>query len=178
MSAECNFRQKSRVNFSCMTSDKPGEKVCCRNGCLLTAMMPPLLLRLVLQDGINDSLVNKISNLYKQLTNPHDRAVFTGGMHTGASTRWGGIQELLDDQGNMCCPDCGCAEHPSLDHVLWRCPFYERFRNHPSPSCPLARRLGSNSNVTVSEPLDLISQMGKIRAAEVVLWHRVRFAVG
>ena len=127
-----------------------------------------------LQDGINDSLVNKISNLYKQLTNPHDRAVFTGGMHTGASTRWGGIQELLDDQGNMCCPDCGCAEHPSLDHVLWRCPFYERFRNHPSPSCPLARRLGSNSNVTVSEPLDLISQMGKIRAAEVVLWHRVR----
>lgn len=81
---------------------------------------------------------------------------------------WAGAQELLDDQGNMCCPDCGCAEHPSLDHVLWRCPFYAKFRNHPSPSCPLARRLGSNSNVTVSEPLDLISQMGKTRAAEVV----------
>lgn len=48
VSTECSSRpKKSRVNFSCVTSDKPGEKVCCRNGCLLTAIMPPLLFRLV-----------------------------------------------------------------------------------------------------------------------------------
>lgn len=28
--------------------------------------------------------------MYKQLTNPHEKAVFTGGMHAAASTRWGG----------------------------------------------------------------------------------------
>ena len=32
--------------------------------------------------------------VYKQLSNPHEKAVVTGGMHTAASTRWGGTQEI------------------------------------------------------------------------------------
>lgn len=42
-----------------------------------------------LQDERNDTLVAKIRNIYEQLTNPHEKAVSTGGMHTAASTRWG-----------------------------------------------------------------------------------------
>lgn len=84
------------------------------------------------------------------VSNPHEKAVVTGGMHTAASTRWGGTQEIVDEAGNMCCPDCG----------HWRI-------NSP-PSCPLVRRLGWSHETTVSQSLSLLRQMGKIREGEVI----------
>ena len=61
-----------------------------------------------LDEKIHDGLVDTLRKAYKQLSNPHEKAVVTSGMHTAASTRWGGTQEIVDDAGNMCCcPNCG-----------------------------------------------------------------------
>ena len=120
-----------------------------------------------LNETIDDSLVDKIRKTYKQLNNPHEKAVFTGGMHTAGSTRWGGTAEKHDDQGNMCCPDCETNQYPSLCHVLWHCPFYERHRTIAKPVCPLACRLGWSHSTPATLSLRLVTQMGSIREAEV-----------
>ena len=120
-----------------------------------------------LNETIDDSLVDKIRKTYRQLNNPHEKAVFTGGMHTAGSTRWGGTAEKHDDQGNMCCPDCETNQYPSLCHVLWHCPFYERHRTIAKPVCPLACRLGWSHSTPATLSLRLVTQMGSIREAEV-----------
>ena len=94
-----------------------------------------------LEENIHDGLIDTLRKVYKQLSNPHEKAVVTGGMHTAASTRWGGTQEIVDEAGNMCCPDCGQAQHPTLEHVLWNCDRYAHLRVNSPPSCPLVRRL-------------------------------------
>ena len=121
-----------------------------------------------LEENIHDGLIDTLRKVYKQLSNPHEKAVVTGGMHTAASTRWGGTQEIVDEAGNMCCPDCGQAQHPTLEHVLWNCDRYAHLRVNSPPSCPLVRRLGWSHETTVSQSLSLLRQMGKIREAEVI----------
>ena len=121
-----------------------------------------------LDENIHDGLVDSLRKVYKQLNTPHEKAVITGGMHTAASTRWGGTQEIVDEEGNMCCPDCGQAQHPTLEHVFWYCNSYDHLRTVAPPSCPLARRLGWSHDTSVSQSLSLLRQMGKIREAEVI----------
>ena len=120
-----------------------------------------------LNELIDDSLVDKIRKIYKQLNNSHEKAVFTGGMHTAGSTRWGGTAERHDDQGNMCCPDCETDQYPSLSHVLWHCPCYDRHRAIAKPVCPLTCRLGWSHSTPATMSLRLVAQMGSIREAEV-----------
>lgn len=88
-------------------------------------------------------------------------------MHTAGSTRWGGTAERHDDHGNMCCPDCETDQYPSLSHVLWRCPFYDRHRTIAKPVCPLFCRLGWSHSTPATMSLRLMAQMGSIREAEV-----------
>ena len=120
-----------------------------------------------LNELIDDSLVDKIRKIYKQLNNSHEKFVFTGGMHTAGSTRWGGTAERHDDQGNMCCPGCETDQYPSLSHVLWHCPFYDRHRTIAKPVCPLTCRLGWSHSTPATMSLRLVAQMGSTREAEV-----------
>ena len=78
------------------------------------------------------------------------------------------LRKLWMKRDFMCCPDCGQAQHPTLEHVLWYCNSYAHLRTVAPPSCPLARRLGWSHETSISQSLSLLRHMGKIREAEVI----------
>ena len=159
---------KNNARSLCTTSGKVGGRQTYLLGLIRIENDARVALTVGLDENIHDGLIDTLRKVYKQLSNPHEKAVVTGGMHTAASTRWGGTQEIVDEAGNMCCPDGGQAQHPTLEHVLWNCDRYAHLRVHSPPSCPLVRRLGWSHETTVSQSLSLLRQMGKIREAEVI----------
>eukprot|EP00969_Alexandrium_andersonii_P293690 12980725-Alexandrium_andersonii.AAC.1 len=64
--------------------------------------------------------------------------VATGGMRT-AMTRWHDSHTPSEVRG---CPNCGCEVLPTLQHVLWECPFFAGLRTYSCPTSPMAARLG------------------------------------
>ncbi|CAE7676109.1 xynB [Symbiodinium sp. CCMP2592] len=94
----------------------------------------------------------------------HELSIMSGGMSTDA--RWcpAGTQRSR-------CEDCGQDLCPSVDHILWDCPCsdYASLRLLPKPRSVIRARLGWSPAPlrTIREELQMIKQLGSIRAAEV-----------
>ena len=64
------------------------------------------------------------------------------------------------------CAICLCDVTPSVEHLLWHCPFFTDLRCQLPPRSPLARRLGWYFPAVESH-VDRVRMMGNIRCAVV-----------